>query len=81
MMFRPIRGVQHLACFRNRDVENALLVKQSSAQNRAKSVALSMAMRESTCSVYIYSWSLKWASVLHYKPERGARGLGEKIIA
>ena len=55
MMFRPIRGVEHLACFSNRDVESPLRVKRCSAQNRAKSVALSMAMRETACSVYIYS--------------------------
>ena len=54
-MFRPIRGVERLAYFYNRDVENALLVKWYSAQNRAKSVALSMAMKKPTCPMYIYS--------------------------
>ena len=28
MMFRPIRSVEHLACFCNRDVDNLLLEKQ-----------------------------------------------------
>ena len=55
MMFRPICGVEHLAYFCNRDVENAPACEAVCAQNRAKSVTLSMAMRKQTCSVYIYS--------------------------
>ena len=45
MLLIPIYGVEHLAGFCNGDVENALLVKWCSAQNRAKSVALSIAIR------------------------------------
>jgi len=70
MMFRPIRSVEYLACFRNRDVDNLLLDMQCSAQNGAKSVAFSMAMMVTAFCAYIYSQSLKQTSVLHFKLRR-----------
>ena len=55
IMFRPNHVVEHLACFCNRDVENPLLVKQCSAQNRAKSGAPSTAMTKTACYVHSHS--------------------------
>ena len=57
IMFRPIRSVEHLACFCNHDADNLLLEKQCSAQNGAKSVAFSMTMIPAF--VRIYSQSLE----------------------
>jgi len=53
MLFGPICGAEHLACFRNRDVKNFLLERQCNAQNGAKSVALVIAMMRTW-----YLWTL-----------------------